>query len=719
MIPSESTFRSTSPAAPRAGLPPAPLYPPTRSEAQEDIYHGVRVPDEYRWLEDDISPETEHWVRAQNAVTDAWLGAIPWRARFRARITELVDYPRIGQPQEQAGWVLFARNDGLQNQSVWYIQRGLDGPAEILIDPNALSPDGTTRVGTLAMDHGGHHIAYAVSHAGSDWQEIRVRRLDTRLDLDDEIRWVKVSGIAWSGSGFFYSRYPAPGDRALSDVNERHQVWYHTLGTSQDSDRLVFDDTVHPQRFHTVDTTRDERYAVLYISDRGQGKDGDAFCVQDLTHGTGAFREIWTGFDDQFRVIDNDGAHLLVYTTRGAPNGRVVRIDPMQPAESNWQVVLGETNEPLQEVATGGGRLFAQYLADVTTRVRSYMPDGTDEQTIELPSLGTAGGFSGEPDATHLFYTFTSFTAPPTVFQHDIASGVSTLFQAPELSFDPEQFETQQVFVTSRDGTRVPMFLVHTRGLTPNGQQPTLMYGYGGFNVTLLPSFSAARVAFLEQGGVFAQANLRGGGEYGEAWHRQGMKLNKQNVFDDAIACAEWLIDNGWTSRERLAVQGGSNGGLLVGALLTQRPDLFAVALPSVGVMDMLRFHKFTIGWNWIADYGSSDDAREFKALHAYSPLHRLSDGVHYPATLITTGDHDDRVVPAHSFKFAARLQAAQGGNAPVLIRIETQSGHGSSSLSKAIAEITDVYAFFLANVGVTPIFAEPTKAAARGVSNA
>ncbi len=709
MLPAESAARTAVSNAPRTALPTAPAYPPTRTDGQVDAYHGVSVPDPYRWLEDDISAETEAWVRAQNEVTDAWLGGIPWRDRLRARITELVDYPRIGQPHEQAGWVLFARNDGLQNQSVWYIQRGLDGTPDVLIDPNTLSPDGTTRVGTLAIDHEGKHLAYAISHAGSDWQVIRVRRLDSRLDLEEEIRWVKVSGIAWSGNGFFYSRYPAPGDRALSDVNERHQVWYHTLGTSQDVDRLVFDDTVHPQRFHTVDTTRDERFAVLYISDRGQGKDGDAFAVQDLTSSDHEFRPIWTEFDDQFRVIDNVGDHLLVYTTRGAPNGRVVRIDPMHPAESNWQVVLAERHEPLQDVATGGGRLFAQSLADVTTRVRSYALDGTDEQAIELPSLGTASGFGGEPDATHLFYTFTSFTAPPTVFQYDLISGVSTVFQLPELSFDPAQFETQQVFATSRDGTRIPMFLVHKRGLQPNGQHPTLMYGYGGFNVTLLPSFSAARVAFLEQGGVFAQANLRGGGEYGEAWHRQGMKANKQNVFDDAIACAEWLIDNTWTSRERLAIQGGSNGGLLVGALLTQRPDLFGVALPSVGVMDMLRFHKFTIGWNWIADYGSSDDPKEFAALYAYSPLHRLTDGVHYPATLITTGDHDDRVVPAHSFKFAARLQSAQHGHAPVLIRIETQSGHGSSSLTKGIAEIADVYAFLMANMGVTPVFADTT----------
>lgn len=695
----------------------APAYPTTRTGPEVDSYHGTDVPDPYRWLEDDMAPETTAWVGAQNAVTERWLAQHPWRDALRRRITRLVDYPRMGQPHEQAGWLLVARNDGLQNQSVWYAQRGPDGPPVVLLDPNALSDEGTTRIGAPIMNRAGTHVAYAISHAGSDWQQIRIRALDTRLDLDDVVSWVKVSDIAWWKDGFFYSRYPEPGAHALSEVNEGHQVWYHQLGTSQEHDRLVFEDPDRPQRFHTLGTTRDERFAVLYISDRGTGQDGEALSLLALDdvapsdHARFLFQPIWTGFDDQFRVIDAAGDSLLVYTTRHAPNGRVVRIDPATPDEAAWHTVLAEREEPLQDVATGGGQLFALYLHDVITRVRISALDGTSSRDITLPGLGTASGFDGEPDARHVYFTYTSFTAPPTVYRYALASGTVTRFQEPTLPFDPSAYETQQVFATSRDGTRVPMFLVYKKGRDRDQRHPTLLYGYGGFNVSLFPNFSAARIAFLEQGGVYAQANLRGGGEYGDAWHKQGIKAHKQNVFDDAIACAEWLIDNGWTTRSQLAIQGGSNGGLLVGALMTQRPDLFAVALPSVGVLDMLRFHKFTIGWNWIADYGSSDDPEGFRLLHAYSPLHQLRPGTAYPATLISTGDHDDRVVPAHSFKFAAALQAAHHGAAPVLLRIETQSGHGSSSLRKAIEELTDVYTFVFANLGVTPQFPDVNEA--------
>jgi prolyl oligopeptidase len=676
-------------------------YPITTTGDTVEVQHGVAIPDPYRWLEDDRAPETAAWVAAQNAVTRSWLARHPWRDDLRARITSLVDYPRVGEPIVRAGWILTARNSGLQDQSVWMVQRGLDDTPRVLIDPNTLSPGGTTRVGTLAIDRRGEHVAYTRSHAGSDWQEIRVRRLACGTELPDVVRWVKVSDIAWHGDGFYYSRYPEPGASVLSDINARHQVWYHTLGTSQDADRLVFDDPVHTQRFHVLSTTRDERIAVLSVSDRGQGKDGEALFVRDLADPDAPFVPIWPHFDDQCRVIDHVAGALLVFTTRGAPNGCVVRIVLDDPDPSRWTTVLAERPEPLQDVTTGGGWLFATRLVDVRSRVHRYTLDGRDEQEIALPGLGTATGFDGAPDADAVFYTFTSFTAPATVYRLVLATGESVPFEPPVLPFDPTAFETRQVFATSRDGTRIPMFLVHRRGLVADGRNPTLLYGYGGFNVTLLPQFSPSRVAFLEQGGVFVQANLRGGGEYGEAWHQAGMKTRKQNVFDDAIACAEWLVAHGITAPDRLAVQGGSNGGLLVGALMTQRPDLFACALPAVGVMDMLRFHKFTIGWNWIADYGSSDDPDEFRALLAYSPLHNLRDGVAYPATLITTGDHDDRVVPAHSFKFAARLQAAHAGKAPVLIRVETESGHGASSLSKAIAELTDVYTFLFATLGV------------------
>jgi prolyl oligopeptidase len=682
------------PAAPRA-------YPPTRAAPVVETLHGVEVADPFRWLEDDRSPETAAWVEAQNAITEQWLEQIAWRPALHQRITALLDYPRVGQPITRAGWILTARNSGLQDQSVWMVQRGLDEPPRVLIDPNALADDGTTRVGALAIDREGTHVAYACSHAGSDWQEIRVRRLACGTELDDVVRWVKVSDIAWHGAGFYYSRYPEPDASARSDVNDRHQVWYHTLGTAQSQDRLVFDDTEHTHRFHVLITTRDERVAVLSVSDRGRGHDGDALFVQDLARPDAPFVAVWPHFDDQFHVIDHVNGNLLVYTTLDAPNGRVVRVPLDDPDPARWITVLPERPEPLQEVSTAGGRLFATRLVDVSTQVHHYALDGSDEQSVALPGLGTATGFGGEAETPDVFYTFTSFTAPPTIYRYSLDTGDSVPFEAPILPFDPEAFETRQVFVTSRDGTRVPMFLVHKRGLPTDGHRPTLLYGYGGFNVTLLPQFSPARVAFLEQGGVFAQANLRGGGEYGEAWHQAGMKTRKQHVFDDAVACAEWLVQHGITSPARLAVQGGSNGGLLVGALMTQRPDLFAVALPAVGVMDMLRFHKFTIGWNWIADYGSSDDPEEFRALLAYSPLHNLRDGVAYPATLVTTGDHDDRVVPAHSFKFTARLQQAHAGDAPVLIRVETQSGHGASSLSKAIAEVADVYTFLFANLGV------------------
>jgi len=680
-------------------------YPTTRTVAQVDDYHGTTVSDPYRWLEDDHAPDTADWVRRQNAVTEQWLAALPWRDTLRARITALVDYPRIGRPIVRAGWILTPRNRGLQNQSVWYVQRGLDGVAEVLLDPNVMSPDGTTRIGTLAIDREGRHVAYTISRAGSDWQEIRIRSLHDRTDLDDVVRWVKVSDLAWHGRGFYYSRYPEPTDHALSGVNERHQVWYHALGTAQADDRLVYEDATNPKRFHVVHTTRDERFAILSVSDRGEGRDGEALHVMDLAAPEPHFRPVWTGFDDHFQVVDHVAGALLVFTTRDAPNGRVVRIDPDHAAPDAWRTIVPEGAEPLQAVVTGGGRLFITSLVDVTSRVRSFALDGSDAREIPLPGLGTAEGFDGDADATHVFFTCTAFTAPPGIWRLEVATGQYALFEEPTLPFNPSLFETHQHFATSKDGTRIPMFIVHRRGLVLDGRNPTLLYGYGGFNVTLAPQFSAARMAFLEQGGVFVQANLRGGGEYGEAWHQAGMKTRKQNVFDDAIACAEWLIANGCTAPDRLAIQGGSNGGLLVGALMTQRPDLFAVALPAVGVLDMLRFHHFTIGWNWIADYGSSADPAECRALMAYSPLHNLRDGVAYPATLVTTGDHDDRVVPAHSFKFTARLQAAHAGLTPVLIRVETQSGHGASSLTKAIAELADVYAFLFANLGVEPRF--------------
>ena len=686
---------------------PALAYPATRTDTVVDDYHGTPVADPYRWLEDDLSAETADWVAAQNAVTAAWLDQVPYRPALRSRLTQLVNYPRQSAPEQKGPWLLFARNDGLQNQPVWMIQRGETGSPEVLLDPNTMSEDGTTRVAALTFNAAATHIAYMVSHAGSDWQQIRVIDLATRTTLPDTVDWVKVSAIAWHGDGFYYSRYPEPaeGEGAFSSMNEDHQVWFHRLGTTQADDTLVYHDTEHAQRFHVLGTTEDERYAVLSVSDRGQGKDGNAVLVKDLRDPHCAFRPLWTEFDDQFAVLDNDGDALLVLTNRGAPNQRVVRINPMHPDEPQWQVIIPEQPEPLETVGMAGGQLFACYLRDVTSRVVAYRPDGSPIGDVTLPGLGTVMGFHAPHDAAATYFSFTSFTEPATVYRFDIAQRTSTVYHAVTLPFDPSQFETTQVFIPSKDGTRIPAFIVAKKGLVRDGKNPTLVYGYGGFNVSLPPAFSALRIGFLEQGGVYVQANLRGGGEYGEAWHQAGMKANKQNVFDDAIAVAEWLIAERYTSSEKLAIQGGSNGGLLVGAIMTQRPDLVKVALPAVGVMDMLRFHTFTIGWNWIADYGSSENADEFRTLYAYSPLHNLKDGTAYPATLITTADHDDRVVPAHSFKFAARLQAAHRGDAPVLIRIETKSGHGASSLAKQIEETADVYAFVFENLGVTPRF--------------
>ncbi len=691
-----------------AAQQPAPLaYPVTRTVPHVDDYHGTKVPDPFRWLEDDTASAVKAWVGQENAVTFGYLKAIPYRDALLARLKELSNYPRTSSPVRRKGWVWYTKNTGLQNQSVYFIQRGLDGTPDVLIDPNTLTADGTTRVGGFEFDASGKHLAYTLSRAGSDWQEIRVMDPVTRRDLSDAVRWVKISGIAWRGNGFYYSRYPTPADttKALSGVNENHQVFYHTLGTSQSADQLVFADPANPQRFHTASTTDDERYVVLDISDRGKGLDGNAVWVRDLASRDTTWRKVITGFDKQFSVIVNDGSALLVLTNQGAPNRRVVRIDPRAPAEANWKTIIPEQKEALEGVANAGGHLFASYLKDVTSRIVQYRYDGTKVRDVTLPGVGTAGFSSGERHDTDAFFSFTSFTAPPTTYRFDIAQGTSTVYLATKLPFDPTQFDTRQVFATSKDGTKIPMFIVARKGLALDGHNPTLVYGYGGFNINTAPGFSASRMAWLEQGGVYVSVSMRGGGEYGEAWHKAGMKDKKQNVFDDFVAAAEWMIANKYTSRDRLAMQGGSNGGLLVGAVMAQRPDLFKVALPAVGVMDMLRFQKFTIGWNWIADYGSSDNAADFAYLVKYSPLHNLTDGTAYPATLITTADHDDRVVPAHSFKFAARLQQAHRGPNPVLIRVETSSGHGSSSLTKGLEVTADTYAFTMFNLGMTPQF--------------
>ncbi len=688
-------------------------YPATAKVDHVDTYPGGKVADPYRWLEDDTASAVKAWVEAQNKVTFAQLEAIPFRAALKTRLTTLLDYPREGLPVRRGKWVFVARNSGLQNQSVWYVQEGLKGDAKVYIDPNVLSPDGTTRVSGPIINKDATLAAHTVSQAGSDWQEIQVRQLPSGMLLPDRIRWVKVSGVAWWKNGFFYSRYPTPGDttKALSTKNEDHRVYYHVLGTAQSDDQLVFADAQHPQRFHTVGTSDDERYAILSVSDRGQGHDGNALYVRDLSLGETTWRPIVTSFDHRVGVVDNDGATLIGSTNRGAPNERIVRIDPLKPDEANWKTIVKERPEPIAFASAVGGHLFVGYLKDASTHVEEVTLTGKAVRAVALPGIGTASGFGGEFGDADTFFSFSSFTAPPTAYRLDIASGKASVFHKTTLPFDPTRFETQQVFFTSKDGTRVPMFIVAKKGMKRDGQNPTLVYGYGGFNISLTPGFSAARMAWLEQGGVYVQVTLRGGGEYGDRWHQAGMKEKKQNVFDDFIGAAEWLIANRVTNSKKLAMQGGSNGGLLIGAVMTQRPELFAVAIPEVGVMDMLRFHKFTIGWNWIADYGSSDDAEGYKYLRAYSPLHNLKAGTAYPATLVTTADHDDRVVPAHSFKFAATLQAAQGGDQPTLIRIETRSGHGASSVTKQIEEAADVYSFTMLHLGMKPALPSTPKA--------
>ena len=681
-------------------------YPAAHKVNQVDDYHGTKVADPYRWLEDDNSKETAEWVKAENAVTFPYLEKIPFRAALQARVLALNDYAKYSSPSHKGPYYFFSKNKGTQPQSVLYIQKGFTGTPEVLIDPNTWSEKGTTRLATFVPSKDAKYAVVGISKAGSDWEQFQIMELATKKMLSDTLDWIKVSGVAWQGHGFYYSRYPEPSKTQVkAGLNEDHRVYFHQVGTPQSDDRQIYQDAGNPQRFNIVETTEDERFALLSVSDRGKGKDGNALFARDLTRGEREFNPVVKEItNDSFNVVDNVDDKLLVETNRDAPNGRVVLIDPKHPEPANWKTVLPERAEPLDGVGTGGGKLFATYLKDVTTHAYVYTLDGALEHEIELPGAGNAAGFGGQRDDTFVFYSFNSLNVPPTIYRYDIATKKSTVFHQSEVpGYDPNRYETKEVFYTSKDGTNVPMFLVHKKGLVLDGNNPTLLYAYGGFNIVQSPTFSASRLALLEQGFVYANANIRGGGEYGEQWHRQGMKLKKQNVFDDFIAAAEWLIANKYTSTPRLAIQGGSNGGLLIGAVINQRPDLFGVAIPQVGVMDMLRFDKFTIGFNWRADYGSSDDPDEFKALYAYSPLHNIKAGAKYPATLITTADHDDRVVPAHSFKYAATLQEKASHDTPILIRIDTDSGHGASSFTKALETTGDIYAFIMFNMGLRP----------------
>ena len=684
----------------------APItYPPTKKSDTVDVYFGTSVPDPYRWLEDNESPEVAAWVEAENKVTFAYLDKISYRAAVKDRLMKLYNYPKFSSPQRRGEWFVFSKNDGLQNQSVFFITNGLNGSPELLLDPNKFSADGTSRLGAFSWSPKGKYVLYGVSQGGSDWNDIYILDVATRKPTSDHLKWIKNGGGSWLGDeGFFYSRYPEPEKgRELYTKNEFQSVWYHKLGTDQSADMLVYEDKEHAQRFQSVDVTEDLRYAILSVSERGKGLKGNSILFRDLSKDEKTFTPIVAEIgDDRYDVIDNVNGKFLIETDHGAPNGKVVLYDP---ATKTWKDVLPERPEPLENSGTAGGKLFATYLKDVTTRAYVYSLEGKLENEIQLPGLGTAGGFGGRNDDKFVFYSFASFNTPPTIYKYDIAAKKSSVFRTVEIpGFNPNDYEVKEVFYKSKDGTQVPMFLTYKKGIKLDGNNPALLYGYGGFNITTNPSFSSLRIALLEQGFVYASANMRGGGEYGEKWHEAGTKLKKQNVFDDFIAAAEWLIANKYTSKQKLGIEGASNGGLLVGAVTNQRPDLFRAVHQHAGVMDMLRYHLFTIGWNWAADYGRSDaNEAEFKALYAYSPVHNVKAGSKYPAILVTTADHDDRVVPAHSFKYAAALQAAQTGDDPVIIRIDTKSGHGASSTTKQLEQTADIYSFFFYNLGVTP----------------
>lgn len=678
-------------------------YPATRKVDHSDDYHGTKVADPYRWLEDDNAADTKAWVTEQNKVSFGYLEKIPYRGLIKQQLEKIYNYPKYSSPRRKGEYFYFYKNNGLQNQSVLYRQKGINGTPEEVLDPNKLSADGTTRLTVFSLSKKGDYAVCGFSKGGSDWQEYQLMDMKTLKMLSDKIEWVKVSGASWQGNGFYYSRYPKPEGSALAAKNENHQVFFHKVGTEQSADELVYEDKANPQRFHGVYVTEDERFSFLNISDRGKGKDGNALYYRES--GQKAFKPIVAEItNDKFSVVDNVGNAFLLQTNKKAKNERIILFDPAHPDEKDWKEIIPEKPEPLQGAGTAGGKLFVTYLKDVTTRAYVYDLKGKLENEVSLPGLGSAGGFGGEKEDKTVFYTFSSFNYPPTIFSYDIATRKSTVFRNPEVAFTPAEFETKQVFYPSKDGTKIPMFIVYKKGLKLDGANPTILYGYGGFNISLTASFSPVLIPFLDNGGIYAQANLRGGAEYGDKWHEAGMRLQKQNVFDDFIAAGEYLIREKYTSNARLALRGGSNGGLLVGTVINQRPELAKVAFPQVGVMDMLRFHKFTIGWNWIADYGSSDNAEDFKNLYAYSPLHNIKEGINYPATLVTTADHDDRVVPAHSFKYIAALQekAAKSTTNPLLIRVDVNSGHGASNTAKSLEQTADIYAFMFYNMGLT-----------------
>ncbi len=680
-------------------------YPQTRRIDHVDVYHGVQVPDPYRWLEDDVreSKPVAEWVEAENKVTFDYLEKLPAREAIEERLTELWNYEKIEGIFKAGGRYFMERNDGLQNQSVLYTMDALDGEPRVLLDPNTWSEDGTVALAGFAVSDDGRYLAYGVADGGSDWRTWRVLSIEDGNLLPDELRWLKFTSAAWTpdGRGFFYGRYDAPEEGAVyQELNLNQQLYYHRVGTPQSEDVLVYRRPDHPDWGFFPEVTEDGRYLVVTI---WKGTDARyRIAYRDLTEPYGMMTDLIEDFDQEYSLVGSNGPVLYFQTDLEAPRRRVIAIDLRKPGREHWKEVLPQSDDTLIAAGLIGNLWVARYLEDARSAVRIFTESGEPVRSVELPGIGSARGFSGRRSDTETFYEFSSFATPPSVYRYDLITGESRLIKRAEVDFDPADYEVKQVFYESKDGTRVPMFIAHRKGIALDGGNATLLYGYGGFDIPMTPSFSVSRLAWMEMGGVFAMANLRGGGEYGEPWHKAGTKTRKQNVFDDFIAAAEWLIANKYTTSSRLGIQGRSNGGLLVGAAMTQRPDLFGAALPGVGVMDMLRFHKFTAGRFWVDDYGSADDPEEFKALRAYSPYHNLKKGVSYPATLVTTADTDDRVVPGHSFKFAAALQWAHAGSAPVLIRIETRAGHGAGTpTKKRIEQVTDEWAFLAANLGL------------------
>jgi prolyl oligopeptidase len=671
-------------------------YPISNKIEQVDNYHGIEVQDPYRWLETPDSPETKAWIEAQNQLTFGYLEQISAREEIKQRVTQLWNYEKYGIPFKRGNRYFYFKNDGLQNQSVLYTLESLEDTPRVLLDPNTLSEDGTVALSGLAISEDGKLMTYGLSNAGSDWVDWYVRDVETGKDFDDHLKWVKFSGASWThdNRGFFYSRYDEPNEATkLEDVNYYQKLFYHRLGTPQSEDVLIYHRPDQKEWGFSGGVTEDGRYLVISVW-MGTSPKNLVF-YKDLQDANAEIIELISEFEASYSFIDNDNSTFWFSTDLDAPRGRVIAIDLNNPTKENWQEIIPQTDETLEGVGLLNNQFVADYLKDARSLIKIFNLDGSCDREIELPGIGSAGGFGGKRYDTETFYTFTSFTTPATVYRYDMVTGESTIFRQPNVNFNPAEYETKQVFYSSKDGTNVPMFITYKKGLQLDGNNPTLLYAYGGFNISITPSFSVSNLVWMEMGGVYAVPNLRGGGEYGEEWHQAGTKQKKQNVFDDFIAAAEWLIANKYTSSQKLAIYGGSNGGLLVGACMTQRPGLFAAAIPAVGVLDMLRFHKFTIGWAWCPEYGSSENEEEFKALYAYSPLHNLKPGIRYPATMITTADHDDRVVPAHSFKFAAALQAVHQGDNPVLIRIETKAGHGAGKpTAKIIEEAADKWTF-------------------------